>query len=188
MRSDQSPHFIPGTTIIARTFVLPRRTHARRARCALGCCLAELGGGRRADRAQGIRQQGDVGRRCGGADPGWRHDGHERVHRCGVSQAGAGRAGAPARRIADAARAPRRRAEHIINTCAHPSYRAALQDYFDRAMAHAPGAILPTCWRRLCRGLSATCGQALCVAANDGPRPTGSLAGWQPGRRPVPGL
>ena len=30
---------------------------------------------------------------------------------------------------------PRRRAQHIIDHCAHPDYRAALQDYFDRAQA-----------------------------------------------------
>ncbi len=41
-------------------------------------------------------------------------------------------------------KAPRRRAQHIINTCAHPSYRAALQDYFDRAMmAHPHGRHTP---------------------------------------------
>lgn len=40
-------------------------------------------------------------------------------------------------------KAPRRRAQHIINTCAHPGYRAALQDYFDRAMASAPGRHTP---------------------------------------------
>jgi succinyl-CoA:acetate CoA-transferase len=31
--------------------------------------------------------------------------------------------------------APRRRAQRIIDQCAHPDYRPALQDYFDRAMA-----------------------------------------------------
>ena len=31
--------------------------------------------------------------------------------------------------------APRRRAQKIIDHCAHPDYRPALQDYFDRAMA-----------------------------------------------------
>ena len=41
---------------------------------------------------------------------------------------------------------PRRRAQQIIEQCAHPSYRGALQDYFDRAhggrarQAHAPPA------------------------------------------------
>ena len=41
-------------------------------------------------------------------------------------------------------KAPRRRAQQIINTCAHPSYRAALQDYFDRAMmAHPHGRHTP---------------------------------------------
>ncbi len=40
-------------------------------------------------------------------------------------------------------KAPRRRARHIIDTCAHPGYRPALQDYFDRAMAGAPGRHTP---------------------------------------------
>ena len=31
--------------------------------------------------------------------------------------------------------APRRRAQRIIDACAHPDYRAMLQDYFDRALA-----------------------------------------------------
>jgi succinyl-CoA:acetate CoA-transferase len=31
--------------------------------------------------------------------------------------------------------APRRRAQKIIDNCAHPDYRPMLQDYFDRAMA-----------------------------------------------------
>jgi succinyl-CoA:acetate CoA-transferase len=39
--------------------------------------------------------------------------------------------------------APRRRARQIIDKCAHPGYRPALQDYFDRAMAGAPGRHTP---------------------------------------------
>jgi succinyl-CoA:acetate CoA-transferase len=39
--------------------------------------------------------------------------------------------------------APRRRARQIIDKCAHPDYRPALQDYFDRAMAGAPGRHTP---------------------------------------------
>ena len=38
---------------------------------------------------------------------------------------------------------PRRRAQQIIDRCAHPSYRDALQDYFDRAQAGAPGQHTP---------------------------------------------
>ena len=40
-------------------------------------------------------------------------------------------------------KAPRRRAQHIIDTCAHPDYRPALQDHFDRAIASAPGRHTP---------------------------------------------
>jgi succinyl-CoA:acetate CoA-transferase len=39
--------------------------------------------------------------------------------------------------------APRHRARQIIDKCAHPDYRPALQDYFDRAMAGAPGRHTP---------------------------------------------
>jgi succinyl-CoA:acetate CoA-transferase len=38
---------------------------------------------------------------------------------------------------------PRRRARKIIDNCAHPDYRAALQDYFERAQAGAPGLQTP---------------------------------------------
>jgi len=39
--------------------------------------------------------------------------------------------------------APRRRAQRIIDRCAHPDYRPELQDYFDRAMASASGRQTP---------------------------------------------
>ena len=39
--------------------------------------------------------------------------------------------------------APRRRAQQIIDRCAHPDYRPALQDYFDRAMARPSGKHTP---------------------------------------------
>jgi succinyl-CoA:acetate CoA-transferase len=38
---------------------------------------------------------------------------------------------------------PRRRARQIIEHCAHPDYRPALQDYLDRATANAPGKHTP---------------------------------------------
>jgi succinyl-CoA:acetate CoA-transferase len=38
---------------------------------------------------------------------------------------------------------PRRRAQQIIDCCAHPDYRPALQDYLDRATATAPGKHTP---------------------------------------------
>jgi succinyl-CoA:acetate CoA-transferase len=38
---------------------------------------------------------------------------------------------------------PRRRAQQIIDHCAHPDYRPALQDYLDRATAGAPGKHTP---------------------------------------------
>jgi len=38
---------------------------------------------------------------------------------------------------------PRRRAQQIINHCAHPDYRPALQDYLDRATATSPGKHTP---------------------------------------------
>ena len=38
---------------------------------------------------------------------------------------------------------PRRRAQQIIDHCAHPSYRPALQDYLDRATATGPGRHTP---------------------------------------------
>lgn len=39
--------------------------------------------------------------------------------------------------------APRRRAQKIIDNCAHPDYQPMLQDYFDRASATAPGKHTP---------------------------------------------
>jgi len=39
--------------------------------------------------------------------------------------------------------APRRRARHIIERCAHPSFRPALEDYLERATRHAPGRHTP---------------------------------------------
>jgi succinyl-CoA:acetate CoA-transferase len=39
--------------------------------------------------------------------------------------------------------APRQRARRIIDHCAHPDYREALLDYFDRALAGAPGKHTP---------------------------------------------
>jgi succinyl-CoA:acetate CoA-transferase len=38
---------------------------------------------------------------------------------------------------------PRRRARRVIDMCVHPDYRAALEDYFDRALATAPGKHTP---------------------------------------------
>ena len=38
---------------------------------------------------------------------------------------------------------PQRRAQQIINHCAHPDYRPALQDYLDRASATGPGKHTP---------------------------------------------
>jgi succinyl-CoA:acetate CoA-transferase len=38
---------------------------------------------------------------------------------------------------------PRRRAQQIIDHCAHPDYRPALQDYLDRATATGPGKHTP---------------------------------------------
>jgi succinyl-CoA:acetate CoA-transferase len=38
---------------------------------------------------------------------------------------------------------PRRRAQHIIDHCAHPDYQPALQDYLDRAVAAGPGRHTP---------------------------------------------
>jgi succinyl-CoA:acetate CoA-transferase len=38
---------------------------------------------------------------------------------------------------------PRRRAQKIIDHCAHPDFRPALQDYFDRAMASGSGKHTP---------------------------------------------
>ena len=38
---------------------------------------------------------------------------------------------------------PRRRAQLIIDRCTHPDFRPALQDYFDRALAEAPGKHTP---------------------------------------------
>jgi succinyl-CoA:acetate CoA-transferase len=39
--------------------------------------------------------------------------------------------------------APRKRARAIIDRCAHPTYRAALEDYFERAVVGAPGKHTP---------------------------------------------
>ena len=39
--------------------------------------------------------------------------------------------------------APRRRAQLIMSRCAHPDYRAGLQDYSERALAGAPGKHTP---------------------------------------------
>jgi len=39
--------------------------------------------------------------------------------------------------------APRKRAQQIIDHCAHPDYRPLLQDYFDRALAEAWGLQTP---------------------------------------------
>jgi succinyl-CoA:acetate CoA-transferase len=39
--------------------------------------------------------------------------------------------------------APRRRAQQIIDRCAHPDYRPALQDYYDRALAQSVGKHTP---------------------------------------------
>jgi len=39
--------------------------------------------------------------------------------------------------------APRRRAQHVIDHCAHPDYRPALQDYLDRATATSSGKHTP---------------------------------------------
>jgi len=38
---------------------------------------------------------------------------------------------------------PRRRAQRIIDHCAHPDYRPALQDYLDRATTTGPGKHTP---------------------------------------------
>jgi succinyl-CoA:acetate CoA-transferase len=38
---------------------------------------------------------------------------------------------------------PRRRAKKVIDNCAHPDYRPALHDYFDRASASASGLHTP---------------------------------------------
>jgi succinyl-CoA:acetate CoA-transferase len=40
---------------------------------------------------------------------------------------------------------PRRRAQRIIDHCAHPDYRPMLQDYFDRARAGSGGKHTPHC-------------------------------------------
>jgi succinyl-CoA:acetate CoA-transferase len=39
--------------------------------------------------------------------------------------------------------APKRRAEVIIETCAHPSFRPALEEYFSRALCESPGQHTP---------------------------------------------
>ena len=38
---------------------------------------------------------------------------------------------------------PKRRAKKIIENCAHPAYKAMLQDYYDRAVASAKGIHTP---------------------------------------------
>ena len=38
---------------------------------------------------------------------------------------------------------PRRRARQIIDRCVHPDYRDEIEDYFDRALATAPGQHTP---------------------------------------------
>jgi len=38
---------------------------------------------------------------------------------------------------------PRQRARQVIDRCAHPDYRDAMQDYFERALVHAPGKHTP---------------------------------------------
>jgi succinyl-CoA:acetate CoA-transferase len=38
---------------------------------------------------------------------------------------------------------PRRRAQEIINRCAHPDFRPGLQDYLDRATASGSGKHTP---------------------------------------------
>ena len=43
---------------------------------------------------------------------------------------------------------PRRRAQQIIDHCAHPDYRPALQDYLDRALASRPRQAHPAPARR----------------------------------------
>ena len=50
--------------------------------------------------------------------------------------------------------APRERARAIIRHCVHPSYREALQDYFDRACERA--ARRRICWKRRSPGTSAS--------------------------------
>jgi succinyl-CoA:acetate CoA-transferase len=39
--------------------------------------------------------------------------------------------------------APRKRARQIIDNCVHPDFRPALEDYFDRAVAHSAGKHTP---------------------------------------------
>ena len=50
--------------------------------------------------------------------------------------------------------APRRRAQCIIDHCAHPAYRPMLQDYFDRALASSKGSTPRICSARRCPGTS----------------------------------
>jgi succinyl-CoA:acetate CoA-transferase len=38
---------------------------------------------------------------------------------------------------------PRRRARRIIDRCAHPDFRPALEDYFERSLAGSPGKHTP---------------------------------------------
>ena len=57
---------------------------------------------------------------------------------------------------------PRRRAQQIIDHCAHPDYRPALQDYLDRATATGPASTPRTCSTRPCRGTCGTCATAPC--------------------------
>ena len=57
---------------------------------------------------------------------------------------------------------PRRRAQQIIDHCAHPDYRPALQDYLDRATPPDPASTPRTCSTRRCPGTCGTCGTAPC--------------------------
>jgi acyl-CoA hydrolase len=65
---------------------------------------------------------------------------------------------------------PQRRAQQIIDHCAHPDYQPALQDYLDRA-ATGPGKHTPTCSARHCRGTCATCRKARCGLPDIAHRP-----------------
>jgi acyl-CoA hydrolase len=51
---------------------------------------------------------------------------------------------------------PRRRARQIIDHCAHPGYRPALQHYLDRAAATGLAGTPRTCWARHCPGMCGT--------------------------------
>ncbi|WZB76883.1 succinate CoA transferase [Achromobacter insuavis] len=66
--------------------------------------------------------------------------------------------------------APRERARAVIQHCVHPSYREALQDYFDRACER--GGQTPICWKRRSRGTSASTRPTACGQCR--PRPARS--------------